>query len=123
MIIGLGIDIVRTHRIKRIWQKHALRFVQRIFTPMELEYCLPKARPELHLAGRFAAKEACLKALSDTSQISWHDMQIHHNGMGRPILSLKNRALALFEQKGGRFLHLSLSHEKEYAVATVIIEN
>ena len=86
-IVGHGIDIVETERIRRMCQEHGERFLDRVFTPLEQQYCTanPKRYYE-HLAGRFAAKEAVLKVLGTgwRGGIAWTDIEIVKDTSGQP---------------------------------------
>ncbi|MFQ6082661.1 MAG: holo-ACP synthase [Candidatus Aminicenantia bacterium] len=113
MIVGIGIDIIEVNRIKKADQK-TRRFLERIFTKNELNYCLSKKNKYQHLAARFAAKEAFFKAIG--KRISWKDVEVRNLPSGKPELKLLNPSLS-FEK-----IHLSLSHLKEYSLAVVILE-
>jgi holo-[acyl-carrier protein] synthase len=124
MIIGLGIDLVFIPRIEEAFIKWEDRFLKRVFTSEEIDYCLRQKRPALPLALRFAAKEASSKALGTGMRqgVSWSDISVIHEPSGRPILKLYGNALKKAMELGGASWHVSLSHEKDYAVAVVIIE-
>lgn len=99
--------------------------MERVFTPLEREYCDAKgAAAAQSYAARFAAKEACLKALQTgwRGKITWHDLEILRDEQGAPSLRLKDEAGRLFEQMGANRIHLSMSHTTDHAVAQVIFE-
>lgn len=124
MIISIGIDIVEVYRISETIERTP-RFVERVFTPLEREYCDAKgAAAAQSYAARFAAKEACLKALQTgwRGKITWHDLEILRDEQGAPSLELKDEARRLFEQMGANRIHLSMSHTTDHAVAQVIFE-
>jgi holo-[acyl-carrier protein] synthase len=124
MIISIGVDIVEVYRIRETIERTP-RFAERVFTPRERDYCESKgAAAAQSYAARFAAKEACLKALQTgwRGKITWHDIEIFSDGLGAPSLELKDEGKKLFEQMGGNRIHLSLSHTTEHAVAQVIFE-
>jgi holo-[acyl-carrier protein] synthase len=124
MIISIGIDIVEVYRIRETIERTP-RFAERVFTPREREYCESKgAAGAQSYAARFAAKEACLKALQTgwRGKITWHDIEIRSDEMGVPTLELKGEGQRLFEQMGATRIHLSMSHTTEHAVAQVIFE-
>ena len=123
-IAGVGTDLARVERFRRFLSKEKLGIVERIFTPEEREYSLGKKDPSPHLAARFAAKEAFLKAigLGLREGISWQDMSVERNELGKPSLKLSGRAAEIFQARGFQALHLSYSHDGDYAVATVIVE-
>ena len=123
MVLGHGIDIVETERLRDMVERHGEHFLRRVFTAREREYCQknPKRWVE-HLAGRFAAKEAILKALGTgwTGGIAWTDMEILPDAAGRPSLTLTGRCGQIAEEKGIGEWHLSISHITTHATASVI---
>lgn len=124
MVLGTGVDLVVIGRIGRLREKHGERFLNRIFTPAELEECLGRALPDQGLAARFAAKEAAMKALGTglAQGVGWRDVEVGSTG-GRPVLMLHGRAAELAKDMGVRNCALSLSHEREYAMAMVVMES
>lgn len=124
MILSTGIDIVEVYRIAETMARTP-RFRERVFTPAEQEYCDSKgAAAAQSYAGRFAAKEAFLKALKTgwRGKITWHDIQIINDAEGVPEFSISGEAQRLFAERGYVSLHLSISHTTEHAVAHVIFE-
>jgi len=124
MIISIGVDIVEVYRIRETIERTP-RFAERVYTQSERDYCESKgAAAAQSYAARFAAKEACLKALQTgwRGKITWHDIEIMSDEMGVPTLELKGEGRRLFEQMGATRIHLSLSHTTEHAVAQVIFE-
>ncbi len=120
MCQAVGIDLVRVARIEEAVEKFRDRFLKRIFTERELIYCLPNAHKFEMLAGRFAAKEAASKALgTGLVGVSWKDFEIVNLPSGKPELTLSGRARAKADELGYHAWHVSISHEKEYAVAVV----
>lgn len=123
MIIGLGVDLVKVDRIKEIVDRWNNRFLERVFTAVELEYCWSKSLAPQHLAARFAAKEAALKMLgTGLKGLNWHQFEVENDPGGKPVLKLYGRARELARKKGIKAIHLSISHEREYALAQVIGE-
>ena len=123
MIKGTGIDIVRVERIEDIITRWNDRFLTKVFTEAEREYCDDKPCPAQHYAVRFAAKEAAFKMLgSGMRNVSWHDINIKKDHLGKPIVKLTGNASQKADQMGIEKIHISLSHEKEYAVAQLIGE-
>lgn len=116
MIKGIGIDIIEIERIEKIANRQP-RFVERILTVAERDRykTLSKRRQLEFLAGRFAAKEAVVKALGTgiMHSIGWQDIEVLNDGRGKPIVNVPI----------DNPIHLSISHSKEYAVAQVIIES
>lgn len=122
-IIGTGIDIVETARIRESLEKFGDRFLQRCFLPAEIAYCQGMKHPELHLAARFAAKEAISKAFGTgiTGQLGWKDMEISKRESGEPFVILHGKAMLLAQARGATEVLVSLSHCREYAVAQAIL--
>jgi len=124
MIIHQGVDIVHTGRIREIMERHR-GFLNDIFTESEREYCLSKRDPVPHLAGRFAVKEAVLKALgigiSATGIDSrFQEIEVRNQKNGRPVLTLKGWIDKIARKKKITHHSISISHSGEYAVATVV---
>jgi len=124
LIIGCGIDLVKIERIEKIIKRWGNNFNSRIFTPLERDYCEKKKDNKFQsYAGKFAAKEALLKALGlGLRGGNWKEIEIRNNELGQPIIDtsgkLKNIALA----KGVKKYFITVSHTKEYAIAQVILE-
>lgn len=116
--ISSGVDIVNIQRIQRSYRNE--RFLKRVFTDLEIDYSLGKRLPYKHLAGRFAAKEACLKALATglSEGISLRDIEVINSESGKPGLRLHSEAKRFL---GNRRAHLSISYSKEFAFAIVAI--
>ncbi|NLB88496.1 MAG: holo-ACP synthase, partial [Syntrophomonadaceae bacterium] len=116
----VGVDIVDIERIKLASQRTP-RFLYRVFTPREIEYCLRKKDPYPSLAVRFAAKEAFRKLHPAFSKgIAFHDVEVINTTSGSPQLSLHNKALELKKDLGMDDLAISLSHAKYQAIATIV---
>jgi holo-[acyl-carrier protein] synthase len=114
MIVGVGIDIIEVDRIARLAGKSA-RFLERIFTPREIEYCSKKKNKHQNFAARFAAKEAFFKALG--RRVGWKDVELINRPSGQPDLEIKAGIPQPFEQ-----VYVSVSHLVAYAIAVVILE-
>jgi holo-[acyl-carrier protein] synthase len=112
-----GLDIIEIARVKRALDRWGARFLERVYTQAEIELCQNRA-PEL--ACRFAAKEAVVKAFRDKSGISWRDIEILPDQSGAPIVYLHGKAKTKAEQFGIEELIVTLSHSKEYALASVV---
>ena len=123
MIIGLGIDLVHIPRVERAVNRWGERFLSRVFTSEECSYCLRHKKPAQNLALRFAAKEACSKALGTgmRSGVTWRQIAVTHEPSGRPVLRLSGPTLKKATDMGAGTWHVSLSHEGEYATAVVIL--
>jgi holo-[acyl-carrier protein] synthase len=123
-IAGIGTDIVRVERFAEFIASDNRGVLERLFTPAELEYAMPRRQAAEHLAARFAAKEAFLKALGTglRERLSWHDMEVCKDHYGAPSLALSGAAEQMFRARSLHAVFLSYSHEREYAVATVVLE-
>jgi len=121
---GLGVDLVLVARFRRFLEPARQAVLERLFTPDERAYCLARRDPAPHLAARFAAKEALLKAfgLGLRDGLSWQDMEVVRDGLGKPSFHLSGRAAQLLAERGLRPPLLSYSHDGDYAMATVILE-
>lgn len=124
MILGSGIDIVAVDRIRRLYERHGERFLRHLLTPDERLAALSLANPVPRLAGRFAAKEAVMKALGTgwTGGVNFVQIEVVNNPVGAPGVRLSGQAQQRFEALGGRRWHLSISHERDMAVAQAILE-
>jgi len=125
MIAGIGVDIVEVSRLERAIGEYGDRFVNRVFTGREIEYCERVARKAERYATRFAAKEAARKALGAATPIaalSWHDVEIISSTEGAPQLQFHGRAAEIVEKLKIVSAHVSLSHERGQAVAFVVLE-
>lgn len=124
MILSTGIDIVEVYRIAETIARTP-RFAIRVFTPAERDYCDAKgAAAAQSYAGRFAAKEAFLKALKTgwRGKITWHDIEVVNDVDGVPSLVVTGEAERLLAARGAAAVHLSISHTAEHAVSHVIFE-
>lgn len=124
LIIGTGIDIVSVNRIKRATDKWGQRFLERVFTEGEIKYAMIHKSPHTRLAARFAAKEAMTKAMGTgfTGGITWKDIEVLNRESGRPEIILHGRVREIAESMDVRGIHLSISHDGDYAVAQVALE-
>ena len=124
MILGTGIDIIEVERIRASHERFGERFTQRILHANEIAYCVSHKQPAPFLAVRFAAKEAISKAFGTGigAQLNWQDMEIGRKPSGEPFVILHNNGLKLMAERGGRKIHISLSHTQQYATAVAILE-
>lgn len=120
MIVGIGVDVVDIARFERALQRTPT-LTSRLFSESE-QLKDGKPRPLRSLAGRFAAKEALIKALGDSSGVTWHDMRVVSDQLGNPSLELHNSTKAIAERRGITSVHLSMSHDAGIAIAYVIAE-
>lgn len=120
MVIGIGVDIVNISRFKRVLGQWDKRFTQKVFTSFEVSCSMDKGRREEFLAGRFAAKEAFIKALGGRCGLLWKDIEVYSHRSGRPLLRFDSSKLT------PRFdvlkTHLSIAHDGNYAVAYCLLE-
>lgn len=120
MIVGLGVDIVEIDRIQRALERYP-RLKERLFTPSEREYCDSHARPFVHYALRFAAKEAVSKVLGTGMRgLRWQDIEVVRDGKGKPYPVLTGAAMRAAEASGIGTFYLSLSYTHQSAVASAI---
>jgi holo-[acyl-carrier protein] synthase len=125
MIVGIGIDIIEIERIAEVYVRHRERFAQRILTDAERAYVLRHSDPRHRLAGRWAAKEAALKALGTglADGIGWKDCEILPDEMGKPKLFFHGKALARAKELGAERWHVTITHSETVAMAQVILES
>jgi holo-[acyl-carrier protein] synthase len=124
MIIGVGIDNIQNERMKEILIKWSDRVEDRVFNENELEYSKSKGETHLHLAARFAAKEALFKALGKglSEGMTWTDVKVFNDESGKPFIELKRRAKEIADEMGVKTIHVSLSHTDVCSMAVVILE-
>lgn len=121
-IIGLGLDATDIPRINATIDRYGDRFLRRIFTSGEIAYCGRRRRPEVHFAGRFAAKEAAMKALGTgrSRGVLWRDIEVVRFG-GPPQLQFHGGARRRLAEIGGRSSLLTITHSNDLALAQVMI--
>jgi len=121
-IVGNGIDLVECRRIRKLADRYGKRFLDRVFTAAEQQYCLNRRRRSEHLAGRFAAKEAILKLLGIgwAGNVAWTDMEITNNQQGGPCVKLTGYTAKLAAEKHIDRILVSITHTAEHAVASAI---
>lgn len=109
-------------RLAEVIDRHGQRFLERVFTPTELDYCMGRKREIEHLAGRFAAKEAVLKLLGTGWQggISWRDIEVSNDPAGRPIVRLSGKCREISQQRRLGEVLISISHIRTHAIASAI---
>ena len=123
MRIRQGIDIVQVERIRQSIEKHERLFLDKIFTPSEQAYCESQRRKYEHYAARFAAKEAVVKALRASGKRSWtlREIEIIREGTGKPAVKLSSQVRRRLGLSGKARIEISLSHERECAVAAAVL--
>jgi len=115
---AVGTDMIAIPRVQAAIDRHAGRFLRRVYTPEEVAFCRGRV-PEL--AARFAAKEAVMKALGTGAHgVAWREIEVLPNHRGKPLVYLYGRAKARAERISLRGLDVSMSHSQEYAVAMVV---
>ncbi len=118
MPYAVGIDMIAIPRVQKVLDRHGQRFLQRVFTPEEAAFCRGRV-PEL--AARFAAKEAVMKALgTGVRGVGWRDIEVLPNRRGKPLVYLYGRGKERAERIGLQALDISLSHERDFAIAAVV---
>ncbi len=120
--IGIGTDIIECDRIDRMVQRHGDHFVQRVYTAEEVRYCSSHRCADQHYAGRWAAKEAVLKAIGTgwISGITWQDVEVANEASGRPIVRLHGGAAKVASELGVTEIQISITHCKSHAVAFAV---
>jgi holo-[acyl-carrier protein] synthase len=118
-VIGVGTDIIECLRIAQMIERHGEAFVHRVYTPFEVRYCQGRKQSTQHFAGRWAAKEAVLKALGTgwVKGISWRDVEVRNDGGGKPTVQLHGGARQRAEAIGLDRLLISISHCRSHATA------
>ncbi len=121
-IIGLGIDATDIPRIAATLERYGERFITRIFTDGEIAYCRRRRQPAIHFAGRFAAKEAAMKALGTghSQNVLWRDVEVVRHG-GPPQLQFHGGAARRFAAIGAQSSLLTITHSETLALAQVLI--
>ncbi len=124
MIAGIGIDIVDIGRIEALLSRYGDRFMQRVFTDAEAAYARRSVKPAERLAGRFAVKEAILKAFGTgkSQGIRWRDVETVRGPMGKPKVVLYGNAVNYLNKLSANTIHVTIAHDGGQAVAFVIIE-
>ncbi len=123
-ILGTGIDIVEVDRLEEALGRRGARLRDRVFTPAERDYCENRPRPGIHYAGRFAVKEAVLKAIRTgwVKGIGWKDIEVELGPRGEPSVRLSGGALKRAREMGIETIHISISHTERHAVASAVAE-
>ncbi len=122
MIVGIGVDVVDLARFERALVRTPT-LKDRLFAPAEQLTRDGLPMPLRSLAGRFAAKEALIKALGDSAGVQWHDMRVVNDPLGNPGFELQDSTRAIAESRGITAIHLSMSHDAGIAIAYVVVES
>jgi holo-[acyl-carrier protein] synthase len=121
-IIGIGTDITECLRIARMVERYGELFLNRVYTPTEIRYCQNRKQATQHFTGRWAAKEAVLKALGTgwARGISWRDIEVRNEPGGKPVVAVRGGAKEVVERLGVAQLLVSISHCHTHATAYAI---
>ena len=118
-LLGIGTDIIECLRIAQMIQRHGEQFIERVYTPHEIQYCQARKQATQHFAGRWAAKEAVLKALGTgwIRGISWRDVEVRTETSGKPTIVLRGGARDAADAQGISEVLISISHCRTFATA------
>jgi holo-[acyl-carrier protein] synthase len=121
-VLGIGTDIVECLRIAQMIERHGELFIHRVYTPDEVEYCSVRKAATQHYAGRWAAKEAVLKAIGTgwVRGISWQDVEVVNDVAGRPSIRLSGGAQEVCQRSGIQQVLISISHCRCHATAYAV---
>jgi holo-[acyl-carrier protein] synthase len=124
MILGIGVDLCEVDRIEAAIARHGERFLTRIYTPAERAYCESKTNRTERFAGRFAAKEAAMKALGTGWRrgVAWRDFEVARTASGQPVIVLHGVAREIADKQGVKRALVSITHVKSMAMAQVVME-
>jgi len=124
MIFGIGIDIIEVPRVEKLTKKED-KFVKKIFTKIEIDYCRKFKNGAQNFAGRFAVKEAFSKAMGTgiSNGLKFNEIETVNDNLGKPEIALYGRTKEIFNERNLKFSHVSIAHLKDYATAVVVIEN
>jgi holo-[acyl-carrier protein] synthase len=122
-IVGLGFDATDIPRVAEVFERYGERFLRRVFTTGEIAYCTRRRNPVPHLAGRFAAKEAAMKALGTGLRLGvrWRELEVRRERGQAPRLLLHGRSREIGLARGGRAMLLALTHDGDYALAQAML--
>ncbi len=123
-VLGVGTDIIEVLRIAQMIERHGELFIGRVYTEHEIEYCASRKAATQHYAGRWAAKEAVLKALGTglVRGVSCRDLEVRNTPAGGPTIKLYGCAREVLERSGIERIHLSISHCRSHATAYALAE-
>lgn len=121
-ILGIGTDIIECLRIAQMVERHGELFIERVYTPHEIGYCSSRKAATQHYAGRWAAKEAVLKAIGTgwVRGITWRDVEVRNDQGGRPSIFLSGGAADAARKLGIEEVQISISHCRTHAIAYAI---
>jgi holo-[acyl-carrier protein] synthase len=124
VIKGIGIDTIEIERVARVYVQYGERFLEKLFTQTERDYFERWADPVPRIAGRFAVKEACMKALGTgwSNGVRWRDIEVLREPSGKPVLALHGQAARFFNSLDARTSLCTITHSRDHAMAVVILE-
>jgi holo-[acyl-carrier protein] synthase len=125
VIVGLGLDVAEIDRIGAAITRHGAHFLERLYTPREVTYCESHRNKFERYAGRFAAKEAAMKALGTGWRLGvrWRDIEVTREPSGKPTLDLKGVSRQFADRMGVKNISLTITHSGNLALAAVIFES
>ncbi len=125
MIVGIGVDLCEVERMEAAIARHGERFLARIYTKAERAYCESKPNRMERFAGRFAAKEAAMKAIGTgwSRGVGWRDFEVTRAASGQPVICFHGAARRVAEELGVRRALVSITHIKSMALAQVVLES
>lgn len=123
VLVGLGADVIDIERIRAVHERQGERFLERVYTPDEIAYCMGMGDPHQHLAARFAAKEAVAKAFTTGigAEIGWHSVSVYHGTRQEPLVRLDEKARDLLARVGATHALITLSHTNTVAMAVAVL--
>jgi holo-[acyl-carrier protein] synthase len=124
VIVGVGMDLVKRVRFEQALERHGERFLKRIFTEGERGYSEGRAQSPLHFAGMWAVKESTVKALGTGFRdgIAWRHIEVSHDPLGKPLVTLTGKALERAEALGVARIHASITHDTDWSAAQIVLE-
>jgi holo-[acyl-carrier protein] synthase len=123
VLIGIGADVIEVSRIRGVLERQGEKFLARVFTDEEREYCFRMAHPHKHLAARFAAKEAVSKCFTTGigAELGWRSVSVYHGSRNEPLVRLDEKGEALLKAVGATHVQLTLSHTDTVAMAVAAL--
>jgi holo-[acyl-carrier protein] synthase len=123
ILVGLGADLIEVERVRGVLERQGPRFLERVFTEEEREYCSRMAHPHKHYAARFAAKEAVSKCFTTGigAELGWRSVSIYHGGRNQPLVRLDEKGQALLALIGATHVLVTLSHTESHAMAVAAV--
>ena len=123
VLVGLGADLIEVERVRGVLERQGPRFLERVFTEEEREYCSRMAHPHKHYAARFAAKEAVSKCFTTGigAELGWRSVSIYHGARNQPLVRLDEKGQALLALIGATHVLVTLSHTESHAMAVAAV--